>query len=200
MFRGANIAHVPRSVKRLVEGDCTIKHPTQRRMGHVPFIERLVELRARSRICAATTFVPRNRHLNQKTRDDGTLMRDTTGAAAGGGEATTRARSRRCASAPAGTRARTGHRSSTCSPSGSAPRVGPTASNRTCVEIKFLRRVRGHRVIDATPARWRGDASSSPLDRARMAASSPGNDLVKNCRVHPTHWLISTQSRTSWRP
>ena len=131
--------------------------------------------------------------MNQKTRDDGTLMRDTTGAAAGGGEATTRARSRRCASAPAGTRARTGHRSSTCSPSGSAPRVGPTASNRTCVEIKFLRRVRGHRVIDATPARWRGDASSSPLDRARMAASSPGNDLVKNCRVHATHWLISAQ-------
>ena len=39
--------------------------------------------------------------------------------------------------------------------------------------------------IDATPARWRGDAGSSPLDRA--------NDLVKNCRVHPTHWLISTQ-------
>ena len=26
-----------------------------------------------------------------------------------------------------------------------------------------------------------------------MAASSPRNDLVKNCRVHPTHWLISTQ-------
>ena len=23
--------------------------------------------------------------------------------------------------------------------------------------------------------------------------SSPRNDLVKNCRVHPTHWLISTQ-------
>ena len=47
--------------------------------------------------------------------------------------------------------------------------------------------------IDATPARWRGDAVSSPLDRARTAASSPRNDLVKNCRVHPTHWLISTQ-------
>ena len=31
--------------------------------------------------------------------------------------------------------------------------------------------------IDATPARWRGDAGSSPLDRA----------------AHPTHWLISTQ-------
>ena len=26
-----------------------------------------------------------------------------------------------------------------------------------------------------------------------MAASSPRNDLVKNSRVHPTHWLISTQ-------
>ena len=25
------------------------------------------------------------------------------------------------------------------------------------------------------------------------AASSPRNDLVKNFRVHPTHWLISTQ-------
>ena len=47
--------------------------------------------------------------------------------------------------------------------------------------------------IDATPARWRGDAGSSPLDRARSAASSPRNDLVKNCRVHPAHWLISTQ-------
>ena len=50
-----------------------------------------------------------------------------------------------------------------------------------CVEIKILRRVR-----------WRGDAGSSPLDRTRTAAASPGNDLVKNCRVHPTHWLIST--------
>ena len=35
--------------------------------------------------------------------------------------------------------------------------------------------------IDATPARWRGDAGSSPLDRA----------------VHPTHWLISTQLVTT---
>ena len=58
--------------------------------------------------------------------------------------------------------------------------------------------VLNHRVvlhaIDATPARWRGDAGSSPLDRARSAASSPRNDLVKNCRVHPSHWLISTQA------
>ena len=41
--------------------------------------------------------------------------------------------------------------------------------------------------IDATPARWRGDAGSSPLDRARTAAPSPRNDL------QPTHWLIFTQ-------
>ena len=32
----------------------------------------------------------------------------------------------------------------------------------------------GNHAIDATPARWRGDAGSSPLE-------------------HPTHWLISTQ-------
>ena len=49
-------------------------------------------------------------------------------------------------------------------------------------------------VIDATPARWRGNAGSSPLDRARTAAPSPRNDFMKNCRVHPTHWLISTQT------
>jgi hypothetical protein len=53
--------------------------------------------------------------------------------------------------------------------------------------------------FDATPVRWRGDAGSSPLDRARTAASSPRNDLVKNCRVHPTHWLISTQVRSRAR-
>ncbi len=40
--------------------------------------------------------------------------------------------------------------------------------------------------IDATPARWRGDAGSLPLDGARTAASSPRNDLVKNYRVHPS--------------
>jgi len=40
--------------------------------------------------------------------------------------------------------------------------------------------------IDATPARWRGDAGSSPLGRASTAVSSPRNDLVKNYRVRPT--------------
>ena len=45
--------------------------------------------------------------------------------------------------------------------------------------------------IDASPARWRGNAGSLLLDRARTAAPSPRNDLV-----HPTHWLISTQRRT----
>ncbi len=34
---------------------------------------------------------------------------------------------------------------------------------------------------------------SSPLDGASAATSAPRYDLVKNCRVHPTHWLISTQ-------
>ena len=61
--------------------------------------------------------------------------------------------------------------------------------------------VLNHRVvlhaIDASPARWRGDAGSSPLDRARTGASSPRNDFVKNCRVHPTDWLISTQAEAS---
>ena len=65
----------------------------------------------------------------------------------------------------------------------------------TCVEIKIYGAFAlNHRVvlnaIDATPARWRGDAGSSALDRPRSAASSPRNDLVKNCRAHPTHWLI----------
>ena len=52
------------------------------------------------------------------------------------------------------------------------------------MEIKFYgafvlnRRVDLH-AIDATPARWRGDAGSSPLDG-----------------MHPTHWLISTQVPT----
>ena len=45
-----------------------------------------------------------------------------------------------------------------------------------CVEIKILRCVLNHRVdlhaIDATPARWRGDAGSSPLDGASAATSS----------------------------
>jgi hypothetical protein len=60
----------------------------------------------------------------------------------------------------------------------------PTQQTRvlTCVEIKIygvfvLNRRVDLRAIDATPARWRGDAGSSPL-------------------VHPTHWLISTQVLT----
>ena len=47
--------------------------------------------------------------------------------------------------------------------------------------------------IDATPARWRGGAGFSPLNRPSTTASSPRNDFVKNYQVHPTHWLISTQ-------
>ena len=47
------------------------------------------------------------------------------------------------------------------------------------------RRVDLH-AIDATPARWRGGAGSSPLDGASTAASSPRNDLAEELR-HPTH-------------
>ena len=47
--------------------------------------------------------------------------------------------------------------------------------------------VLNHRVvlhaIDATPARWRDHADSSPPDRVRTAALSPRNDLAKNCPV-----------------
>ena len=41
--------------------------------------------------------------------------------------------------------------------------------------------------VDATPARWRSGAGSSPLDGTGAAMRSPRNDLVKNYRVHPTH-------------
>ena len=60
--------------------------------------------------------------------------------------------------------------------------------------------VLNHRVvlhaIDAMPARWRGGVDSSPLDGARAAAPSPRDDFVKSYRMHPTHWLISTQVAT----
>jgi len=46
-----------------------------------------------------------------------------------------------------------------------------------CVKIKFTACSSNRRVdlnaIDATPARWRGDVGSSPLDRATAATSSP---------------------------
>ena len=48
------------------------------------------------------------------------------------------------------------------------------------------------------PARWRGDVGSSPLNGASAATPSPRNDLVKSCRVHPSHWLISTQAPAPW--
>ena len=64
------------------------------------------------------------------------------------------------------------------------------SSAATCAEIKFYGVfVLNHRVvlhaIDAAPARWRGDAGSSPL-----------NGVIT---VHPTHWLISTQAPANAR-
>ena len=54
-----------------------------------------------------------------------------------------------------------------------------------CGNQNFTSRSRADlHAIDATPARWRSDAGSSPLDGASTAASSPRNDLVKNYQVH----------------
>ena len=44
---------------------------------------------------------------------------------------------------------------------------------------------------DAGSMAWR--CGRLPLVHASTAASSPRNDLVKNYRVHPTHWLICAQ-------
>ena len=73
--------------------------------------------------------------------------------------------------------------------SGASPAHLAAMGCHLCGNQNFTARS-NHRVvlhaIDATPARWRGDAGSSPLDGARTTAPSPRNDLVKNCRVHPT--------------
>ena len=74
------------------------------------------------------------------------------------------------------------------------PAMTPVWKSKIYGAFVLNRRVVLH-AIDATPARWRGDAGSSPLDRARTAASSPRNDLVKNCRVHPTHRLFPHSSQ-----
>ena len=47
--------------------------------------------------------------------------------------------------------------------------------------------------IDATPAQWRAPGGLSPLHSVSAVAFSPWKDLVKNYRVHPTHWLIYAQ-------
>ena len=65
-----------------------------------------------------------------------------------------------------------------------------------CVEIKILRRVRAESPSSSAPSTRR----LLDGDRARTAASSPRNDLVKNYRVHPTHWLISAQVEVTGAP
>ena len=47
--------------------------------------------------------------------------------------------------------------------------------------------------IDATPARWRGGAGSSPLDGARTAASSPRNDF----HTGPSSRCYSSRTRAT---
>ena len=53
---------------------------------------------------------------------------------------------------------------------------GPVWKSKFYGAFVLHRRIVLH-AIDATSARWRGDAGSSPLDRARTTASSPRNDL-----------------------
>ena len=110
-------------------------------------------------------------------------------------------------------RSRTTHKYQAAGPARSAPpRRRSRAATRLCAAAAprpvwkskiYGAFVLNHRVtlhaIDATPARRRGDVGSSPLDGASAATSSPRNDLVKNYRVHPTHWLTSTQAATSAR-
>ena len=48
--------------------------------------------------------------------------------------------------------------------------------------------------IDATPARWRGLGGLPSLDSVSTVAFSSRKDLVKNYRVHSTHWLIYAQA------
>ena len=77
-------------------------------------------------------------------------------------------------------------------------RYGPVWKSKFFGAFVLNHRVVPH-AIDATPARWRGDAGFSPLDRARTAASSPRNDLVKNCRAPDSlvdfHTVFSTWYR-----
>ena len=64
-----------------------------------------------------------------------------------------------------------------------------------CVEIKVLRRVRPE--SPRRPPRHRRDACLMAWQWRRFLAARPRHDLVKNCRVHPTHWLIPHRSRSS---
>ena len=52
---------------------------------------------------------------------------------------------------------------------------GDGISPDSLLEVR-LWKLREIKIYGATFARWRGDAGSSPLDRARTAASSPRND------------------------
>ena len=65
-----------------------------------------------------------------------------------------------------------------------APKKNPAASETPLPVWKskfygaFLNRRVVLHAIDVTPARWRGDAGSSPLDGTSAGTSSPRNDLV----------------------
>ena len=74
-----------------------------------------------------------------------------------------------------------------------SPRSSPVWKSKFYGAFVLYLRVDLH-AIDATPARWRGDAA--PRCRRASARPSPRNDLVKNCRTR--RWLISTQIVEPW--
>ena len=84
-------------------------------------------------------------------------------------------------------------------------RRGPRVVHvEACVEIKILRRVRAE--SSRRPPRHRRGACSMAwrcrfltARRSQHGSVIAKNDLVKNYRVHPTHWLVSTQILTGQR-
>ena len=87
-------------------------------------------------------------------------------------------------------------------PAARTPRRPRTPSSPAWKSKFYGAFVLNHRVvlhaIDATAARWRGDAGSSPLDGASTAASSPRKDLVKNYRAPDS--LVDSHAGSSAGP
>ena len=63
-------------------------------------------------------------------------------------------------------------------------------NKRSAVLVARLRAFTACVGTDGSFARWRGDVGSSWKQRNQARVAENG---VKNCRVHPTHWLISAQ-------
>jgi hypothetical protein len=92
-----------------------------------------------------------------------------------------------------------------------APESHSVWKSKFYVAFVLNRRVDFH-AIEATPARWRGDAGSSPNDRARTAASSPrisapdtlvdfhtGRTACSRARFSPTARRYNCETESSRR-